>query len=134
MSQGRGRCINRLLSILRKIIPFRADDLQFEGDAKTITLNGRLFATYEWKDNTDIPIFYFEDSHFDADRIESEIKDYIRLYGYWELNPKDEFEGTTGVYSIAHEGELYKGEQIKPSSLTQKEHYAKIFDRIKNRK
>ena len=131
MSQGRGRCINRLLSILRKIIPFRADYLQFEGDAKTITLNGKLFATYSWKDNTDIPIFYFEDSSFDPDIIESEIQDYIRLYGYWELNPEDEFEGTSDVYSVAHEGELYNGDKIKPSALTQKERYEKIFNNIR---
>lgn len=67
MSYGnyRGRCVGRLLHFLCEYrIPFYSDVI-FQGprkgepDVGAITLRDKLFATYKWDGDTDVPTFKF---------------------------------------------------------------------------
>lgn len=65
----RGRCIGRVLHFLYAYHIQDADMVTFNGPTATnpdnwqITLRGKLFATYSWDEDSDVPTFKFFGDH-----------------------------------------------------------------------
>jgi hypothetical protein len=78
----KGRCVGRLKDFLEHY--YISDGLTFEGDAKSISRNGKKFITYEWERDTDIPTFVFVNpEHKELEnRINSEKEMILELFGY----------------------------------------------------
>lgn len=70
-----------------------------------ISLYGKPFVEYTWKEDTDIPMFEFvgKHAHFKSEPLVSHAE-CIKRFGWWRIDPDDRYEGTTGVYAACHHG------------------------------
>lgn len=130
----RGRCTGRIIEFFSCLRGNSfAYDCIYHGNGRITyrTDGGTLVATVGWRDNTDIPEIKLLGKFTECqEAFNKAVELQISYYGYWELVEDDEFEGTTGIYSVAHEGQFYKGDKIKPSRLTKQEERAKRKDRL----
>lgn len=97
MSYGgyRGRCVGRLMHFLYKI-NHQTDIGQFDGDGKTFWLHGKVYCTYTWQDDLDVPIFTFTDPEMQthADYIVQDLMRFETKYfpdAVWKLSECIEF-------------------------------------------
>lgn len=92
-----GQCVGRLLHFLYEYgIPFYSDMI-FDGKGN-ITLHGRVFATYTWDDNTDVPTFKFEGNWY----LQIDRKGAAKLYEEIQTRMKPR------VLELAKEREYWK--------------------------
>lgn len=76
-----------------------------DGKPGLITFFGQPLATYTWKDDTDIPVFEFQGKYEDFNTNTRATHDEcVSRFGWWKLEPDDEYEGTMGLFAEAQHG------------------------------
>jgi hypothetical protein len=129
-----GRCVGRVIDFLGEYWTVcHAHEVIFMGDGKTIRDrhdDGPVVATYEWKDDTDIPVFTFTEKYYGLNKTQyEEQQNVIDLFGYRRLHPDDKHVGTTGIYVEHVDGILNKNP--KPSRLLPKEEHKQRMAKLR---
>lgn len=129
-----GRCTGKLIAFLGEYWTVtHAHSVIFMGDGKTIRDRhdeGPIVATYEWKDDTDIPLFTFTEKWYSLNQVQyDQMDEVIKLFGYRRLHPEDKQQGCSGIYVEHVDGILNKNP--KPSKLLPEEEHAKRMAKLK---
>ena len=94
-----GRSLSRVIDFLGEIwTTSKAYNCKFVNN--DMYFHNELIGSYDWEDNTDVPIFYFKQELESLNEKQYNNRELlIEIFGYIELDKNDSNLGTTGLYN-----------------------------------